>query len=58
ELLEGLNPRLATMDACRREIGAKAAEIIARCVEDGTTNAGERIELTPRLEIGQTLKRG
>ncbi|WP_372604581.1 LacI family DNA-binding transcriptional regulator [Actibacterium sp.] len=58
ELLEGLNPRIATMDACRREIGVKAAEIIARCVDEGITHAGERVELSPRLEVGATLRRG
>ncbi|MHC0052264.1 LacI family DNA-binding transcriptional regulator [Actibacterium sp. D379-3] len=58
ELLDGLNPRLATMDACRHEIGAKAAEIIARCSESGVSFAGDRIELTPRLSCGETLKRG
>ncbi|KGB83252.1 MAG: LacI family DNA-binding transcriptional regulator [Pseudomonadota bacterium] len=58
ELLDGMNPKLATMDACRREIGRKAAEIIARCTEAGLDHAGERIELTPRLSIGDTLQRG
>nr|WP_239113313.1 LacI family DNA-binding transcriptional regulator [Shimia biformata] len=55
ELLEGLPRRLATMDACRREIGEKAAEIIAKRV------AGEDperiIELTPKISFGDTLKR-
>lgn len=58
ELLDGLNPRIATMDACRRESGAQAAQIIARCTDKGIVHAKERIELTPRLEIGDTLKRG
>ncbi|MBB4021779.1 LacI family gluconate utilization system Gnt-I transcriptional repressor [Confluentimicrobium naphthalenivorans] len=58
ELLDGMNPKLATMDACRREIGRKAAEIIARCTEAGLDHADERIELTPRLSIGDTLQRG
>lgn len=58
ELLEGMNPRLATMDACRKEIGMRAAQIIAACVERGETHAGERVELTPRLDFGETLKRG
>ncbi|WP_235823897.1 LacI family DNA-binding transcriptional regulator [Actibacterium lipolyticum] len=57
ELLDGLNPRLATMDACRREIGNKAAEIIAKCTEDGADHSGQRIELSPRLDVGDTLKR-
>lgn len=33
-LLKGLPRELATMDACRKEIGIKAAEIIARRVEN------------------------
>jgi len=57
ELLEGINPRLATTDACRYEIGAKAAEIIARCTEEGAECGAERIELTPKLHVGETLLR-
>lgn len=57
ELLDGIKPQIATMDACRREVGAKAAEIIAKCTEAGQSFAGERIELEPRLTIGQTLLR-
>ncbi|WP_245848177.1 LacI family DNA-binding transcriptional regulator [Actibacterium ureilyticum] len=58
ELLDGLPRRLTTMDACRREIGCKAAEIILRCSEDDSNSSGERIELRPTLQIGDTLKRG
>lgn len=58
ELLDGINPRIATMDACRNEIGTIAAQIIARCSEQGADNAGERIELAPKLNMGQTLSRG
>ncbi len=56
DLLEGLPRRLATMDACREEIGRKAAQIIAdRAGEDDA--GGERHVLTPTLEYGETLKR-
>lgn len=57
ELLQGLPRRLATMDACRLEIGRAAAEIIlTRLAEDG--DAGEsHVTLTPRLNYGETLKR-
>lgn len=58
ELLDGLPQRLTTMDACRREIGSKAAEIILRCSEAEEFSGGERIELRPTLSIGDTLKRG
>ena len=57
ELLDGLPRRLATMDACRREIGAKAAEIIAQRHADPAAAAGERVELTPTLAEGDTLRR-
>ncbi|NDW54467.1 LacI family DNA-binding transcriptional regulator [Aliiroseovarius sp. PrR006] len=58
ELLDGLPRQLATMDACRKEIGRAAAQIIAdRSTESGDTGGGERIELTPKIEAGETLKR-
>ena len=56
ELLDGLPQKLATMDAGRREIGRQAAKIIAGCSE-GTMKGGQRIELTPKLQPGETLKR-
>lgn len=58
ELLDGLPRKLATMDACRKEIGRAAAQIIAdRSTEAGEPGGGERIELAPKIESGQTLKR-
>jgi LacI family gluconate utilization system Gnt-I transcriptional repressor len=56
ELLDGLPRRLATMDACRREIGRRAASIVAQRRADPTLPGGERIELTPTLEPGDTLR--
>lgn len=60
ELIDGLPRRLTTMDACRAEIGRKAAEIIAARVEAGDDEAaamrGERVELTPKLDRGDTLR--
>lgn len=56
ELLDGLPQKLATMDAGRREIGREAARIIAECAE-GKNEGGERVELTPKLQPGETLKR-
>ncbi len=52
ELLAGLPRRLATMDACRREIGRLAAGLVAA----GGTDA-QRIELMPRLDPGDTIRR-
>ena len=57
ELLDGFSTKLATMDAMRREIGQKAAEIVRDCVASGATSSGERVELSPRLEPGDTLGR-
>ncbi len=57
ELLQGLPRRLATMDACRYEIGQKAAQIIASRV-DGADGTGETtITLSPTLSYGDTLIR-
>ena len=57
ELLDGFSTKLATMDAMRREIGRTSAEIVRECVTSGTAGAGKRVELTPRLETGETLGR-
>ena len=57
ELLDGLPRRLATMDACRREIGRHAAEIIAGKRSYGGVLGGEVIELFPVLQIGDTIRR-
>lgn len=54
ELLEGLPIKLASMDACRREIGEKAAEIIIARQEGG--GGGEMVELQPRVIRGETLR--
>lgn len=57
ELLEGLPRRLATMDACRREIGERAARIVANRQHEHANDEGETIEMTPRLDYGATLRR-
>ncbi len=56
EMLDGLPRRLATMDACRAEIGREAARIIVRRAGTGT-GGGERVVLSPKLQLGATLKR-
>jgi LacI family gluconate utilization system Gnt-I transcriptional repressor len=56
EILDGLPRRLATMDSCRREIGRRAAAIVAARRSDPSLPAGERVELTPTLEPGDTLR--
>ena len=50
ELLDGLPRQLATMDACRYEIGCRAAEIIAAA---GSNNV---VELSPTLQRGDTIR--
>ncbi|RID92942.1 LacI family DNA-binding transcriptional regulator [Gemmobacter lutimaris] len=57
ELLDGLPRKLATMDACRREIGVHAAEIIAGKHPTAVVG-GEVIELFPTLEPGDTIRKG
>ena len=54
ELLQGLPRQLATMDACRREIGTKAAEIIAARVNDVEKDG--QITLAPTISFGDTLR--
>jgi LacI family gluconate utilization system Gnt-I transcriptional repressor len=71
ELLDGLPKRLATMDACRRQIGEAAARIVAARAEAAGATAqggaapggpseggGERLVLTPTINVGDTLVRG
>lgn len=54
ELLQGLPRQLATMDACRREIGTKAAEIIAARVND--VDKEGQVTLAPTISFGDTLR--
>jgi LacI family gluconate utilization system Gnt-I transcriptional repressor len=54
ELLDGLPRRLATMDACRLEIGKRAAEIVAGKRPD--PGKSEVIELFPVLQPGDTIR--
>ncbi len=57
ELLEGLPRQLATMDACRREIGVKAAEIVAQRNAGLAVNDDKIVRLSPKLSLGDTLRR-
>ena len=58
ELLDGLPLQLATMDACRREIGQTAARIIAARNAEGASDEPQIVELSPKLSFGDTLRRG
>ncbi len=57
ELLQGLPRKLATMDACRLEIGRKAAEIIAAHITDPPETIERIVTLSPKIAFGDTLKR-
>jgi LacI family gluconate utilization system Gnt-I transcriptional repressor len=57
ELIEGLPMRLATMDSCRREIGRRAAELVAGRSDGSIAEGGQVMELTPTVLPGDTLKR-
>lgn len=58
ELLQGLPRQLATMDACRAEIGQAAAQIILNNTLDVPDPAVKnQITLTPKLTFGDTLRR-
>ena len=57
ELLDGLPKQLATMDACRREIGVKAAQIIAGRNKGEGSDDETIIALSPTLAHGDTLRR-
>ena len=56
ELLDGLPRRPATMDACRREIGVRAAEMILARQENPDLEPAI-VELTPTIQPGDTLLR-
>jgi LacI family gluconate utilization system Gnt-I transcriptional repressor len=58
ELLDGLPRKLATMDACRREIGVKAAKIVAERNAGATDMTNQIVELSPVLAPGDTLRGG
>ncbi len=55
ELLDGIRLRLATTDACRKEIGRRAAEIVAGKTTDGVIGA-RRVELSPQITPGDTIR--
>ncbi len=57
ELLEGMPRQLATMDACRREIGQRAAEIVLARQEAPRPEEPTTVTLTPKLNVGDTLRR-
>jgi LacI family gluconate utilization system Gnt-I transcriptional repressor len=45
------------MDACRLEIGRKAAEIIAAQLDNPDAEIEKHVTLTPTITFGDTLKR-
>ena len=58
ELLDGLPRKLATMGACRREVGRLAAGLIVEPAPAGKESAaGQVIELFPTLDPGDTIRK-
>ena len=57
ELLQGLPRKLATMDACRVEIGRKAAEIVAAQLDNAEAEVEKIVTLSPKITYGDTLRR-
>jgi LacI family gluconate utilization system Gnt-I transcriptional repressor len=57
ELLQGLPRQLATMDACRADIGRIAAEIIIRRISENADSGEDSVTLTPTISFGDTLRR-
>lgn len=55
-LLRGLPKHLATMDACRQEIGRRAAQIVSNRARDTALPRGETVVLTPEITFGDTLR--
>ena len=57
ELLQGLPRQLATMDACRLEIGRAAAQIIVNRLSEPEVPCENQVTLTPTISYGDTLRR-
>lgn len=58
ELLAGLPRQLATTDACRREIGVAAAEIILNASSNEPDSEQPKVvTMKPTLSLGDTLRR-
>lgn len=57
ELLEGIKPKLATMDSLRFEIGQKAAEIISVRIKNPSIKIDQEVTFAPRISYGDTLRR-
>ncbi|MEM6341791.1 MAG: LacI family DNA-binding transcriptional regulator [Pseudomonadota bacterium] len=57
ELLQGLPRELATMDACRLEIGQAAAKIILDQSQPDAERIPQKVVLAPKISYGDTLRR-
>ena len=55
--LQGLPRQLATMDACRLEIGRAAAQIILDRNAEGTDDEPVLRTMSPTISYGDTLRR-
>jgi len=57
DMIKGLPRELATMDACRHEIGRRAAQIIADRVQPDADQSPVHVALEPTISYGDTLRR-
>ncbi|QAX28696.1 LacI family DNA-binding transcriptional regulator [Leisingera sp. NJS204] len=55
QFLQGMPQQLATTDACRREIGERAARVILQSREAGSTDSLVFDRLCPAINLGETL---
>lgn len=56
ELIQGLPRQLASIDACRDEIGRRAAEIIVARTNDPDADIESHVTLVPTINRGDTLR--
>ncbi len=51
-LVGGFPGRIATSDSARRQIGQKAAELILAAITNPNAHSGQKVVITPRIELG------
>lgn len=56
DLLDGLPLQLATMDACRREIGQRSAKLLIERLAGATAEEKPVVQLDPKISFGDTLR--
>jgi LacI family gluconate utilization system Gnt-I transcriptional repressor len=56
DLLDGLPLQLATMDACRREIGQRSAKLLIERLAGAAAEEKPVVQLDPKISFGDTLR--